>query len=443
MNKSGLRKRVVFDATVLITGHISGHLYKTGLYRVAYELLKNLYKKELFELVLFDVYFREREILKYLHGEFPDCLRIKNFSFWYQALIFPIGNYLDTIRQNTKKSNGRLSVAIFWALKNILVIIEKIAKKIEKYFFQNRLLMKEIKNCDVYLSTYFPIPQQIRSYKKIKKIYLIHDMIPILYPEFFSSRFNQILLKEVVDNINVDSSVICVSESTKNDFLRYKSSFDHDHVYATLLAGAECFRPVKSKDKEFCVRAKLSIPQGKIYFLSVCTIEPRKNILFLINAFERLLMQTQMGSKPILVLTGAYGWESDILLRKIELLNSRFPDSVIVTGFVTDEDLAVLYSNTIAFIYPSLYEGFGLPPLEAMQCGAPIITSNNSSLPEVVGDAGIMISAHDEDGLVNALIACLDNDIVDKMRKKSIMRAKLFSWDNTVTNIINIINRSN
>jgi glycosyltransferase involved in cell wall biosynthesis len=134
-----------------------------------------------------------------------------------------------------------------------------------------------------------------------------------------------------------------------------------------------------------------------------------------------------------LVLVGAKGWDYEHIFQEIGNCGGFRKNRIIVTGFVPDGDLAPLYSGAEMFIYPSFYEGFGLPPLEAMQCGVPVITSNTSSLPEVVGDAGIMVSPMDADGLSQGMLDILsDRRLRHLLACKSRARAGLFSWDQCV-----------
>ena len=137
-----------------------------------------------------------------------------------------------------------------------------------------------------------------------------------------------------------------------------------------------------------------------------------------------------------LVLVGTKGWNYDKILeavRTMELSEER----IILTGYVADEDLAPFYSGALAFIYVSLYEGFGLPPLEAMQCGTPVITSNRSSLPEVVADAGIMLDPFDEDGACQAILELYRNTALrEQMRRRSLERSRQFNWNRCVSETI-------
>ena len=129
------------------------------------------------------------------------------------------------------------------------------------------------------------------------------------------------------------------------------------------------------------------------------------------------------------MLVGPKGWDYDLIF-KATVEAQNISDYVIFTDFVDDEDLSPLYSGAMAFIYLSLYEGFGLPPLEAMQCGAPVITSNTSSLPEVVGDAGKMFDPMDTDGVCQAILDVYSGpELREKMRQRSLERAKLFGWE--------------
>ena len=161
--------------------------------------------------------------------------------------------------------------------------------------------------------------------------------------------------------------------------------------------------------------------------MSLSTLEPRKNIISAIRAFLELAKSGEC-SEASLVLVGGLGWNFESTINEIEGSN-KLKERIILTGFVDDADLATIYSNALAFVYMSYYEGFGLPPLEAMQCGTPVITSDNSSLPEVVGDAGILLNADDQDGLKQAMLNFYnDNELTANYSEKSQIRAQQFSW---------------
>ena len=164
----------------------------------------------------------------------------------------------------------------------------------------------------------------------------------------------------------------------------------------------------------------------KPYLLYVGTIEPRKNLLTLVRAFEELLRATR--HRPQLVLCGGRGWLDDEVFKMITQLG--LTEMVRFTGYVPDEDLPALYSQAEVFVYPSLYEGFGLPPLEAMACGTCVVTSDSSSLPEVVGNAGITIAPRDWKALANAIAGLLsDADKRAHYSRAGLDRARHFSWE--------------
>lgn len=171
--------------------------------------------------------------------------------------------------------------------------------------------------------------------------------------------------------------------------------------------------------------------------MGLSTLEPRKNNQRLIKCYYQLLLEKSL-EDIYLVLVGSKGWLYDEIF---ETVNSypELKNKVIFTGYVDDEDLSSIYSGATLFVYPSLYEGFGLPPLEAMQCGVPVITSNTSSLPEVVGDAGIMINPKDEDALCQAILNLLNNsDLQKELSEKGLERAKIFNWEKCARETVEI-----
>lgn len=162
--------------------------------------------------------------------------------------------------------------------------------------------------------------------------------------------------------------------------------------------------------------------------------------MLLIKAFKELLNQGIKHSLK-LVLTGSYGWDSCELMDEIKEINNIYNTPVILTGFVPDEDLSALYNGAYVFVYPSLYEGFGLPVLEAMQCGAPVICSNTSSLPEVVGNCGILIHPDNMNELIDSILLLYnDKYFRDQLGQRSKERANLFSWNKTAFNVISVFN---
>ena len=161
------------------------------------------------------------------------------------------------------------------------------------------------------------------------------------------------------------------------------------------------------------------------YLLYLGTLEPRKNIERLIESYY--LVCNELSELPKLVLAGGKGWMYDSIFDKIKEL--KLEDKVIFTDYISDDDVPVLMNASKAFLFPSLYEGFGMPVLEAMACGVPVLTSNLSSLPEVVGDVAVLVDPFSKDSIRDGIIKLLtDNNLRESLKKKGLERSKQFSW---------------
>ena len=183
-------------------------------------------------------------------------------------------------------------------------------------------------------------------------------------------------------------------------------------------------------------RHQTNIPENASYIFSLCTLEPRKNLIFAVKAFAEFTALRQ--TENLYFVLGGASWKTFVPFLQREIGNlkdcKRF---IILAGYVDDDDLAALYSDAFCFVYPSLYEGFGLPPLEAMQCGCPVIASDTSSLPEVIGDAGIMIDPRNEKSLVKAFTDLFDNPrLRRRLVQQSLRRARQFSWKTSADIIV-------
>lgn len=293
-------------------------------------------------------------------------------------------------------------------------------------FARDSFAHESLVHAQIYHSPFYPIPQQVKRYKNIKNILTVYDLIPILHPEYF--RFNeQKLIRRLLDSIDENTWITAISQATKNDLCNHLPMLDPNRVFVTKLAASAMFYPCFDEKEKIRVRNKFGIPEGE-YVLSLSTLEPRKNIAQTIKAFSRLVEEEKMHDLS-LVLVGTKGWNFDSIFNAIAA-NPKVRERIVVTGYASDEDLAPLYSGAMMFVYPSLYEGFGLPPLEAMQCGVPTITSNTSSLPEVVGDAGTMVSPMDEDALCQAMLDIYQSSTLrQKMSSRSLAQAGMFSWE--------------
>lgn len=267
---------------------------------------------------------------------------------------------------------------------------------------------------------------------KCKKVITVHDLAFLKYPEMFS--FKKWAYKKFMNGLSLKRAdiVIADSESTKKDLIEI-CGFDKERIKVVHLGVDESFVSVHDEKKNISIKAKygLSMP----FLLFVGTIEPRKNISGLLDAYS--IACEKHGIKEDLVIVGKKGWLYEPIFKKIN--GSKYRQKIKVLENVISEDLPAIYSSAELFVYPSLYEGFGLPPLEAMACGTPVITSNVSSLPEVVGDAAIMIDPNNSDELADQISKVLnDKDLQKRLREKGFERAKLFSWDKSALETIKV-----
>jgi glycosyltransferase involved in cell wall biosynthesis len=252
----------------------------------------------------------------------------------------------------------------------------------------------------------------------------IHDLSFEHFPETFKWRSRHQLKATVRRSARAAARVIALSEYAKRDIVT-TYAIPADRIKAIPLAASDRFRPVTDVQELKRVRQTYGI-EGE-YILTVGAIQPRKNLARLIAAYARLRRTRPEVNLPKLVLAGKCAWLFEETLRTIKEL--QLTESVLVTGYVPENDLPALYSGAICFVYPSYFEGFGLPPLEAMQCGVPVITGDRTSLPEVVGDAALLVDPFDVDALaaaINRLIS--DSSLRAELTAKGLERAKLFDW---------------
>jgi glycosyltransferase involved in cell wall biosynthesis len=270
-----------------------------------------------------------------------------------------------------------------------------------------------------------PLPEPAAD-RRPRRFLTVYDLAFIRFPEIYGTAYREALLAGLGSLRNGDH-IITTSRFVRDELASAgHAPLDHIHV-VPLAADPAIFHPCGDAERIAVVRRKYRIPDGP-YTLGVNTPDLRKNVPLAIQAFARAVA-AQPDALRSMVLTGHRGPGSDRLERAIAehpALRGRF----IVTGYVPDEDLAPLYTGARVFVYGSIYEGFGLPPLEAMQCGTPVITSDTSSLPEVVGDGGVMVSPHDVDALAAAMLEVADDWSV--WQQRALARARTFSWDRSV-----------
>lgn len=280
-------------------------------------------------------------------------------------------------------------------------------------------------NYDVFHSPFLESPSR-HVLRNLPKVQTVFDLICQTNPTWMPAEIVS-LSKSILDSIDIERDwVTCISEFTKREFCEF-TGMAPERVFVTPLAAASHFHPEEDSQHVSSIRNRYLIPPGD-YFLALGAVQPRKNFLHVIRCFFRLLAESP-SLEVNLVIVGATAWFYDAIFTEVENAG-ELRDRLIFTGFVADEDLRSIYSAARAFLFPSLYEGFGLPTLEAMQCGTPVIASNNSAFPEVVSDAGILLDPNDTDAWCQAMLQVLrDQPLREQLRAKGLMRSKHFSWD--------------
>lgn len=255
----------------------------------------------------------------------------------------------------------------------------------------------------------------------------IHDLSFEHLPQTFKRRSRMQLRLTVRRSARSAAQIIALSQHARTDLIN-TYHLRPELVNVVPLAAPTAFAPVRDDNELQRVRQTYGIDRD--YILSVGSIQPRKNLRRLIEAYSLLRPERTGGKLPQLVLVGKNAWLYDETLRSRR--GSDIGESILLTGYVPESDLPALYSGALCFIYPSYFEGFGLPPLEAMKCGAPVIVGNKTSLPEVVGDAALMIDPFDVNDMADAIKRVItDSDFRADLRVKGLERAKHFDWKET------------
>ncbi len=252
----------------------------------------------------------------------------------------------------------------------------------------------------------------------------IHDLAFEHLPETFTRRGKTQLRLTVRRTARHAARIATVSEFSRQDII-HTYQIAPEKVVVTHNGVEARFTPCSQSDNEGEeVRRRYGI--SKEFLLAVGSLQPRKNLVRLLRAYTRL-RSTHPEFTPQLVIAGRRLWLTDEIFA--EIAHQPWAGDVIVTGYVADEELPALYRAASALVYPSLFEGFGLPPLEAMACGTPVITSNTSSLPEVVGEAALLVDPYNENELADAMLRIIiDQPLRAQLRARGLSRAGLFTW---------------
>jgi glycosyltransferase involved in cell wall biosynthesis len=266
----------------------------------------------------------------------------------------------------------------------------------------------------------------------------IHDLSFEHLPHTFKRRSKFQLRLTVRRTARTATHVIASSEYSRRDLIE-TYQLPPGKVSTTPLAAPAHFAPVTNEGEIKRVRSLYNL-EGD-YILAVGSIQPRKNLVRLIAAYADLRRSRPHAKLPRLALVGKRAWLYEETLRAIR--EQGLLSDMVFTGYVPESDLPALYTAALCFVYPSYFEGFGLPPLEAMQCGAPVIAGDRTSLPEVVGDAGLLVDPFDEQAIARSIARIIDDaELRAELRRKGLKRARLFDWHKTARLTLEIYERA-
>jgi len=264
---------------------------------------------------------------------------------------------------------------------------------------------------------------------RAKIVYTLYDLSPFICPEYMTEANRKLCSRGLVQASRNADHCIAISEYTKQTFLEYFPNYPESQI--TVI-------PLGVRDTIHLVKDPLTI-QNRLrrfdlkgdFWLGVGTLEPRKNYRLFIEAYAAL-----HDTRPF-VIAGSKGWMESNIGQFVK--NKGLENRIRFIGYVSDEELSALYSACFAFVYPSLFEGFGLPVLEAMHCGAAVITSGSSSLPEVGGDSALYIDPNSVDSLVEKMKSLTENEALRlDCKTKAVHRSKYYSWDSAAQIVMNV-----
>ena len=401
-----------------------------GCKRYVLELLKGIYKQE-------NEWGDKWEIEIYLGGNIYTFDEIKHVFLANTGQLLTTKNdsapssfYIKYKKNTSKFLHNTLPIKIFTRLvkfkHNQHFFRKKAEHRIRKFFKLNETKYK----LGEYDLVHFPIPLNfLYPYsEKTKIITTVHDFTHKLFPEFHLSSNVWNTQLGIDYSLKVNSYWIAISESTKSDLINFCKVAPSKICSISEAADTSIFKPCLDELELQRVLKKYKIPD-KPFFLSLSTLEPRKNIANTIKAFK-LLLSEHPDFDVYMVVSGKVGWKMNKLLNDN---SSEKTNRIIFTGYVDEVDLPKLYSKARALTYVSFYEGFGLPPLEAMSCGTPVIYGNNSSQLEIVGTAGLPANPVSVVDIKNQLFKLYtDEKVFQDFKVRALARSTEFSWDKCV-----------
>jgi glycosyltransferase involved in cell wall biosynthesis len=338
-----------------------------------------------------------------------------------------IGHYTDALAEWLARNNQKHQYELFSPFdfdfrgskpENLIKRFLPVRSVFRKWWLIGLPAMLQISPVDLFHGTNYSIP----IFAPCPTVVTIHDMSLFAQAQTHESINVRRGKRRIPIMARRASVIIAPSEATKREIVKYLGTSE-EKIRVIHEAAREKMEPLPLPA---CQQVLDKHQIKRPYLLYVGTIEPRKNLLTLIRAYDEMLKTTR--HRPQLVFCGGRGWLDSDVFKYVEEL--RLKDLVRFTGYVDDADLPAIYSSAEVFVYPSIYEGFGLPPLEAMACGTPVVVSNSSSLPEVVANAGLTHNPHDYRALAASTVKLLeDSALYGHFKNAGLEQASRFSWE--------------
>lgn len=428
-------KRMLFDATILRFGLQPGSA-RSGIFVVARELLLEFLRRGLSVDLTAEIHACA-DVQAYLdtQDEFRG-LRMITLEGDPGAANFT--SVISGYKTVGSREDGILVRAFRFVFKmncKVLLLVAAAITKLKRMIHRPDLREKY----DIFFSPMYLPEERVRR-SGVPRYTVIYDTIPQILPELYEGNQGVGWTQELIDGLDENDRCFAISECTKRDFLKFAKKLKDENVTVVPLAASErrFFRCQDASQIRRVLRKYGLAPETR-YFLSICTLDPRKNLPRALTAFSEFAKKDR--TTLFLLVGGGRGVDP-----KIDEVLAAFEASirqrVVLVGYVPDEDLAPLYSGAMAFVYLSLYEGFGLPPLEAMQCGCPVLTSGTSSLPEVVGDAALTVSPTDVPEIAKAMSEIAGNEALrSELQERGHRRSEMYTWKRTVDVMLSAINQ--
>lgn len=358
-------------------------------------------------------------------------------AYWYRGT--GIGTYVYQLiyKQNQLDRNNRYYILIPTDSDYSFIWGDDFHKtfvnNMRKDMFWEELEMKEVildRKVDLY-----HIPHNGIGMPKEKTcpfVITLHDVIPITMPATVGPYYRKKFLSSISEILDKSDAILTVSEFSKSDICR-ELSIPEEKVFVSKLAAEDIYVPMDKQLARAYIKEKYGIEDS--FFLYVGGFNPRKNIKSLLLAYAYIKRKLKKYHKVVILGKPGRSYD-DLVALSYEL---KINNDCIFPGFIPVDDMPLFYNAASVFVYPSLYEGFGLPVVESMACGTPVITSNVTSLPEVVGDGAITVPPEDYEALGDYMLKLVeDEELYEEMRRKALKRASLYSWDKTVKDTIEV-----